>query len=78
MDITSKLHATFSNIPVSMIIVGIVMFIWFKFQTKRDKDTTNMIVKNSLFASILTGIIIYYVKSGSSLLEDIDIRPADF
>ncbi len=76
-----KLHVVFSNIPMAMGIVGIMMLIWLYIQKNRDKESRlsmNMIIRNTVFVSVLTGIVVYYVKSSSLLEDNMYIRPADF
>jgi undecaprenyl pyrophosphate phosphatase UppP len=79
--VTTYLTNIFTSVPTSVMVTTVIMFIWMFIQQKRDKQskiTTNMVVRNSIFVGLMTGLAVYYATVSRIVDEQIDIGPANF
>lgn len=76
-----QLHNILSKPLHASLIVGVLTFLWLWIQYKRDKTCSlnmSFILRNAVFATIATGMVVYYATANKHLDDiDIDVRPMD-
>lgn len=67
-----------TNVQFVIPACFVIFYIWMWLTSKNSNVPSDYIFKNSLVFSLFVGGIVYLNKSGSTILENLDVNPADF